>query len=83
MPDKHGSNQACAKIIGQKQDLKDKLATAEKNRGGWFEPAIRFVKACKQAGFLASEGKEITRRDFLKKHGSNLSSAARISGSLS
>jgi hypothetical protein len=59
-------------LVHAKQELKDKIAASEANRGGWFEPAIRFVNAAKQAGFLAENGNDVSRRDFLKKHGSIL-----------
>jgi hypothetical protein len=44
----------------------------EDRRGSWFEPAISFLKATKQAGFLIESGTEEERRDFLTKVGSNL-----------
>ena len=64
--------QAKGKLVEEKQNWKDKLAAAEQNRGGWFEPAIRFVKACKEAAFLTKDGTDISKRNFLKIHGSNL-----------
>jgi site-specific DNA recombinase len=64
--------QAKNELMGMKQDLKEKLSGAETNGGNWFEPAIRFVKASKQALFLTENGSDEQRRDFLKKVGSNL-----------
>jgi len=59
--------QAKGQLIERKQELKEKLTTAEANRANWFEPAIRFVKASKQTLFLTENGQEDERRDFLKK----------------
>ena len=59
-------------LIERKQELKEKLTATEANRGNWFEPAIRFVKATKQALFLTENGSDEQRRDFLRKVGSNL-----------
>ena len=63
---------AKAELLGQKQQIKGEVATLEKNRSSWFEPAIRFVKELKQMGFLAENGSHEDRRDFLRKIGSNL-----------
>src|ERR1041384_214767 len=59
-------------LIQTKQELKDKLTALTNNHSSWFEPAIRFLKASKQAVFLAERGSDEEQRDFLKKHGSNL-----------
>ena len=64
--------QAKGELIERKQELKEKLTAAEANRANWFEPAIRFVKASKQALLLTENGQESERRDFLRKIGSNL-----------
>jgi site-specific DNA recombinase len=64
--------QAKNELIERKQELKEKLKSAESNRGNWFEPAVRFIKAGKQALFLTENGQESERRDFLRKIGSNL-----------
>ncbi len=61
-----------AKLVEEKQELKDNLTGLEDRQGSWFEPAIRFVKASKQAVFLAESGSDEEKRDFLQKHGSNL-----------
>jgi site-specific DNA recombinase len=61
-----------AKLIRQRLELKEKIATLEANSGNWFEPAIRFVKAAKSTAFLAETGTEEEKRDFLKKVSSNL-----------
>jgi site-specific DNA recombinase len=59
------------RIIEEKHKLKEELNVAEENRGDWFEPAISFVKAAKQAGFLTSNASNEQRLDFFKKIGSN------------
>lgn len=64
--------QAKNDLIERKQELKEKLDMLEANRGNWFEPAIRFVKATKQALFLTENGSGEKQRDFLRKVGSNL-----------
>ncbi|HEX2838949.1 MAG TPA: recombinase family protein [Phycisphaerales bacterium] len=61
-----------ARLIAEKQSHKDRLAAVEASRGNWFEPAIRFVLASKQAAKYASEGTEPEKRDFIKKVSSNL-----------
>lgn len=64
--------QSKARLIGDKQQLKDRIFDLEQSRGNWFEPAIRFVKASKQAAFLAEAGSDSEKRDFFKRTGSNL-----------
>jgi hypothetical protein len=53
-------------------NVRANLAALEKQRGGWFEPAIRFVKASREAGLCADIGTNAEKRDFLRKTGSNL-----------
>lgn len=60
------------RLVEEKQLLKEKLTTLEKNNGNWFEPARRFVKALQEAKLGAEQGTEIEKRDLLKKIGSNL-----------
>jgi site-specific DNA recombinase len=62
---------AKTELLGEKQQLKADLAKTEKHHSGWFEPAIQFVKALKEAGLLTTDGTEEQKRDFLKKIGSN------------
>jgi site-specific DNA recombinase len=64
--------QAKNALIEEKQVLKEKLAQTEQHHGNWFEPAILFLNATKQAVFLTDNGTDQQRRDFLKKVGSNL-----------
>lgn len=40
-----------AQLLRQKQELKDKLSTVEQSADGWFEPALRFVKAANKPFF--------------------------------
>ncbi len=60
------------KLVAHKQTLKDQRTAIEASKGNWFEPAIRFVKASKQASFLAQTGSDTEKREFLRKVGSNL-----------
>ena len=64
--------QAKNQIIDDKRRLEDQIVTLEKNGGNWFEPAIRFINAAKQASILAQTGSPQEKRDFLRKNGSNL-----------
>ena len=64
--------QAKNQLVCRKQELKEKLTAAETNRGNWFEPCLRLVKAAKQSLFLTENGSDNERRDFLRKIGSNL-----------
>jgi hypothetical protein len=61
-----------AKLIDEKRAAEERLAAGRRNRTGWFEPAIQFVKGLKQAGILASGQNRSAQRDLLKKVGSNL-----------
>jgi hypothetical protein len=60
------------KLVHEKQELKDKLAALDANRGDWFEPAIRFVQAAKSGVSIAENGTAEEKREFLKNVGSNL-----------
>ncbi len=62
---------AKSQAVLEKRDLEEQAVTLEKNRLGWLEPAIRFVKAAKQASFLLTEQNLTNQRDFFKKIGSN------------
>jgi len=64
--------EAKKQLVEEKQEQKDRLSKLESRNGSWFEPAIRFVNAAKQAAFLTERGTEEENRDFLKKVGSNL-----------
>jgi site-specific DNA recombinase len=57
--------------VKEREALKETLGGMKTNAMKRFEPAIRFVSACKQAVFLA-RGREIEKqRDMFKKIGSN------------
>lgn len=55
----------------------ERAAKLSKNSHERFEPAIRFIRAAKSAHFLAANGTDEQKRDFLKKIGSNLKIEAR------
>ena len=59
-------------LVDDKRQIEDELVALTKNVGSWFEPAIRFVNAAKQAYFLARSGEDEEKCHFLKKTGSNL-----------
>ena len=61
-----------AALINEKRSIEDELVALTKNVGGWFEPAIPFVNAAKQAVFMAQSNRDDEKRDFLKTNGSNL-----------
>ena len=64
--------QAKNQLVERKQELVAKLTRAEESPAKRFEPVIRFVKAAKQALFLANDADVVEQRDFLKTNGSNL-----------
>ncbi|MDZ4756090.1 MAG: hypothetical protein SGJ11_16530 [Phycisphaerae bacterium] len=59
-------------MLGDRQRAKEQLALVTGSSGNRFEPAIRFVKSCKQTGLLAASGTAEEERDHLRKTGSNL-----------
>jgi site-specific DNA recombinase len=60
-----------AKLLNDKQDVKEKLAETEKISGGWLEPSKNFVSTCNEAGCVAWQGNPSAKREILKKIGSN------------
>ena len=60
-----------AKLLNEKQDLKDKLGQIEKISGGWLEHAKEFITSCNAIGSVAWQENPQPLRDFLKKAGSN------------
>jgi hypothetical protein len=64
--------QAKNQLVETKQELAAKLTLSKESPGKRFEPVIRFIKATKQALFLADDADVVEQRDFLKKNGSNL-----------
>ena len=63
---------AKTKLVNEKQGITGRLTAIRENKAKRFEPAIRFVKAAKQAGILASGTDAVAKRDFLRNNGSNL-----------
>ena len=61
-----------AKLLGEKQELKEALGDLERGSGGWLEPAKAFLSTCHEAGSVAHHGAPRTQRQFLKTVGSNL-----------
>ena len=61
-----------AKLLGEKQELKEALGDIERGSGGWLEPAKAFLSTCHEAGSVAHHGAPRTQRQFLKTVGSNL-----------
>ena len=60
-----------AKLLNEKQDLKEKLGQIEKISGGWLEPAKDFVTTCNEIGSVAWQENPPSLREFLKTVGSN------------
>ena len=59
------------RVIEKKKKNEEELGEAERHRSGWFEPAIRFVRAAKYAAFLASSEDAAEKLNFAKTTGSN------------
>jgi DNA invertase Pin-like site-specific DNA recombinase len=62
-----------AKMLGEKLELKEKLAGLEKEGGGWLEPAKAFLSQCIAIGSVAGQENPAAQRAFLRTVGSNLS----------
>ena len=60
-----------AKILNDKQDLKEHLGEIEKGSGGWLEPSKNFVSTCNQASYVARQETPAAKRAILKIIGSN------------
>ncbi len=59
------------KLIEEKKQKEEEQAEMERHRSGWFEPAIGFVKAAKDAAILASSHDHAEKLKFAKNTGSN------------
>ena len=59
------------KLVTEKQVLKEKLLAFERVSTNRFEPAINFLKDCKQAAILAESNDLAKIREFFQKVGSN------------
>jgi len=62
---------AKGRLIEEKKQKEEELAESERNRSGWFEPAIGFVKEAKKAGILASSHDDAEKLKFARNTGSN------------
>ncbi|MFH1783269.1 MAG: zinc ribbon domain-containing protein, partial [Candidatus Omnitrophota bacterium] len=60
-----------AKLLNEKQDLREKLGQIEKSSGGWLEQAKDFITTCNRIGSVAWQENPLPLRDFLKTVGSN------------
>ncbi len=60
------------KILNEKIDIEEKLEGFEQKGNHWLERAKKFILDAKQAKIIASQKNLSTKRDFLKKIGSNL-----------
>ncbi len=58
-------------LIEEKKQKEGELVESERYRSGWFEPAIGFVKAAKDAANLASSHDDAEKLKFAKTTGSN------------
>ena len=60
-----------AKILNDKQALKEKLGEIEKGSGGWLEPSKNFISTCNQASYVARQETPTAKKAILKNLGSN------------
>ncbi|HTI68352.1 MAG TPA: recombinase family protein [Candidatus Limnocylindria bacterium] len=60
------------RLLNQKVELREKLTALQRKATEALEPVICFINEAKHGVFLAQEKNPIKCRDFLKKHGSNL-----------
>ena len=58
-------------LINNKKEKEEEKAELERHRSGWFEPAIGFAKAAKNAAILASSHDDAKKLEFVKTTGSN------------
>jgi len=59
------------KILNAKIGISDDLKNFELNGNHWLEPAKKFILVAKQAGIIALQENLFSKKDFLKKIGSN------------
>ena len=59
------------KIINRKIEISEDLKDFERNGNHWLEPAKQFILEAKQAGIIALQENLFSKKDFLKKIGSN------------
>ena len=60
-----------AKLLNQKQELKEALGEIERGSGGWLEPAKVFLTTCHDASSVAWQENPAAAKPFLKTVGSN------------
>jgi len=60
-----------AKLLNEKQAIKERLGQIEKVSGGWLEQAKDFITSCGAIGSVAWQENPPPLRDFLKTVGSN------------
>jgi DNA invertase Pin-like site-specific DNA recombinase len=65
------------RLVTERQVLTSSLTAFEHKRSIPFEPAISFIRAAKQAGFVAAGENRTAQCDFLKKAASNFTLANR------
>ncbi|MFA6376926.1 MAG: recombinase family protein [Candidatus Paceibacterota bacterium] len=59
------------KILNRKIGISENLADFGRNGNHWLEPAKKFILEAKQAGIIALQENLFSKKDFLKKIGSN------------
>lgn len=59
------------KILNAKVGISDDLKDFGRNGNHWLEPAKKFILEAKQAGIIALQENLFSKKDFLKKIGSN------------
>jgi len=60
-----------AKLLSEKQELKEELGEIEKGSGGWLEPAKVFLTTCHEASSVAWHENPAAAKQFLRTVGSN------------
>lgn len=60
-----------AKLLNEKQELKEALGEIERGGGGWLEPAKAFLTTCHDASSVAWQENPAAAKQFLRTVGSN------------
>ena len=60
-----------AKLLNEKQELKEALGEIERGSGGWLEPAKAFLTTCHEASSVAWQENPAAAKQFLRTVGSN------------
>ena len=61
-----------AKLLDEKQELKEALGAIENGGSGWLEPARAFLTTCHEAGSVAWQENPPALKQFLRRVGSNV-----------